>query len=160
MLISRYSTAALCACEDSGHGPASGKVLTSSRRPRKLAVQPAFILLALAALFLRFIVPAGWMPASEGGSFSLMPCVVSAVVSAPIATDMAQPDLSDHQSDQDMMRAPCPFATLSTVAIGASGPAILATLILAPFIFLVLPLVSSTQRTPRLQPPSQGPPLS
>jgi hypothetical protein len=100
----------------------------------------------LAALWLRLLVPAGWMPvpATDGGS----------VLSLCSGGQLPAPDApgTDHPS-------PCAFAGLSAPFVAAAA----AVLVLPILLFFMpvaapLPAVTVRQRAPR--PPGQGPPLA
>lgn len=127
--------------------------LTTEEKPSvRCGVHPAIFLLALTALLIRFIIPAGWMPASEGGTFSIMPCMVDTAIHSDKAS---QPD---QHPDQDVMRVLCPFTALSAVATDTPGPLFLPALVFVAFLFLAQPVLAIRKRTLRLYPPSQGPP--
>lgn len=103
-----------------------------------------FIAACVAALALRVVLPAGWMPAAGGPLITLCSGAV-------LPGDPVQPA---GQPDQ-----PCSFAL-------AIGPALLAAAVLLPL--PALPLVPPprpqpvrlTARRHRPRPPGQGPPLS
>lgn len=110
--------------------------------------RPGLMLLAacLAALALRVLVPAGWMPAEGSRGMVLALCSGTAITldegGAPLP--VADP-------------APCAFAL-------ATGPALLAAALLLPPLALPLlpplPLapVAVVSRRHRVRPPGQGPP--
>lgn len=125
-------------------------------RPRRLSLS----LLALA-LFVRALVPTGWMPAPADGGLALVPCPTSGP--APVAPaamaghghhDPAAPDKAEHQAASET----CPFGAMAG-ATAALPP--------APALFVdapaALPATSSPRALaprapPRLRPPARGPP--
>jgi hypothetical protein len=120
-----------------------------TRRPQL----PILALLA-AALFLRALVPAGWMPAPNRGVFAVEPC--PSVGDAPIMA-MAY-GLSGHHHDRGSIGADC-FASM----LAGAGLPNNAVQIAAP---AAAPVVLSAAFTPArlirgppaLPPPSTGPP--
>jgi hypothetical protein len=112
---------------------------------------PVLVLLG-AALFLRALVPAGWMPAPERGAFAIEPCP-----SADPIMHMASGSTS-HHNDHGSRGGEC-FASM-TAAAGLPDET---TEIAAP---AAAPIVLSTVFTPAglirgppaLPPPSTGPP--
>jgi hypothetical protein len=105
-----------------------------------------------AALFLRALVPVGWMPAPERGAFAIEPCP-----SADPTMHMAS-GLSGHHHDHSSIGSDC-FASMMAGA-GLPDDAIQ---IVAP---AAAPIVVSAAFTPArlirgppaLPPPSTGPP--
>ena len=114
------------------------------------------MLLALAcALFLRALVPAGWMPATSGGEFAIQPC--PAATPEPL-THTAGHHHGKHDSFAEHS-GDCAFAPLLTalVAIEALAP------LPMPIVSASLPFGtfdSPTFKTgpPALPPPATGPP--
>ena len=109
----------------------------------------AIWLLLAATLFLRALVPAGWMPDTGSGSDVIVAkmCNSSMVVTIPLGRDPAPGDSTAHQSET------CLFAGFAGDAPLAAAPpveqqpvAVLAALLL--------------QRTAFLLPPGRGPPVA
>ena len=112
-------------------------------------------LLVAAALALRVLVPAGFMPSVENGR------VVIAICTGYGPMTMAMPGM-DHQDDgkSEQAKSPCAFADLALPAIGSADPVLLAAAIryiLA--LSLVLVVAQRVQPIARLRPPLRGPPL-
>ncbi len=109
----------------------------TARRPGLI-----FIATCVAALALRLILPAGWMPAANGPLLTLCSGTV-------LPGDPAQPPGDGGQ--------PCSFAL-------SLGPALVATALLLPLLALpllpapVAPVVHRRVRQHRPRPPGQGPP--
>jgi hypothetical protein len=118
------------------------------------------ILFALAcALFLRALVPAGWMPTPSGGAFAIEPC--------PAAEPLVTVDASAHRHGQTRHDpshkgnhgSDCAFAPLLTAFAAIDVPALLP----APFASTATPigLINApvfTTGPPALLPPATGPP--
>lgn len=114
----------------------------------------AFVL--AAALLLRVLVPAGFMPTAVDGRLVLTIC--SGVQQAtPMA---AMPGMAHHEADDERAESPCAFADLALPALGAADPAVLVAalpFVTARAIRLAPPL--PPRMAARLRPPSHGPPL-
>jgi len=118
-----------------------------------------FTLALLAfALFLRVLVPAGWMPAASGGMFAIEPCPAAQGPSLHAAMHHHRGN-ADHRShgghDGD-----CGFAPLSTGVASVDLAPLLATpgLVAQP---RSAPLATPLLKTgpPALPPPATGPPV-
>lgn len=131
---------------------------------RKHPVLVAAIL--MAALTLRIVIPAGFMPVFEHGRVTLTLC--SGVVPAPTGTSThagnshaAPQGTSHHQENQGKTyQNSCAFLDLAVPVIGGADPVQLAAALLfivAAALFLCAALPRSTAR--RLRPPLRGPPL-
>ena len=113
---------------------------------------PILALLA-AALFLRALVPAGWMPAPRGGPFAIQPCP---------AAELAPHDRGaghHHRSSHGDHSGDCAFAPL----MGGFTPAPAAPAIEAPALSTAEPrdhmlTVAFPTGPPAPPPPSTGPP--
>lgn len=114
------------------------------------------VLLALAcALFLRVLVPAGWMPAPSSGAFAIEPCPAADAASMAMSAD----NYGHKNSGKDQHSSDCAFAPFHAGLAHASEPASLASPALA---------TAATYRAdwppflatgpPALPPPSTGPP--
>lgn len=116
------------------------------------------ILLALACtLFLRALVPAGWMPAAHGGAFAIEPC--PAAEFQPF-TSMAAHHGGGHDPQHHAQHdGDCSFAPLTTaLAATQSPPAITAPRLISnplPTRAVVPPFKTGP---PALLPPATGPP--
>lgn len=105
-----------------------------------------FIAFCLAALALRMVLPAGWMPVTTGGDIAISLC---SGTSLP-----GDPAVPANDGDQ-----PCGFAL-------SIGPLLAAVALLLPL--LTLPLLPATAPQPvrrhprrhRPRPPSRGPPVA
>jgi hypothetical protein len=118
------------------------------------------LMLALLAfaLFLRVLVPAGWMPASHGGAFAIEPCPAAAAPSIHAAQHQHHGG-EDHQSHRVGHDGDCAFAPL----LAGFAAADLAPSLPAPMPIAGLPatpLAAATLKTgpPALPPPATGPP--
>jgi len=69
-----------------------------ARRPR-----PSILLALVAALFLRALVPTGWMPAATGGPFAIQPCP---------AADLTAPAGHQHHKPNGQHESDCAFSPL------------------------------------------------
>jgi len=124
------------------------------RQPRPL------ILIALAcALFLRVLVPAGWMPASSGGPFAIEPCPAAAPqpmvhMAGHHGAMPADHGSSDHHQGGDACFSALlvGFAPVDRPAI-APSPAIVTP---APVCFSATSVLTTGPPAP--PPPSTGPP--
>lgn len=105
-----------------------------------------FIALSLAALTLRMLLPAGWMPVTTGGSIAISLCS-----GASLPADAGKPSRDGDQ--------PCGFAL-------SMGPLLAAMAMLVPLLALPLlpaPALHPARRHPRRhrpRPPGQGPPVA
>jgi hypothetical protein len=118
-----------------------------------------FVLLAFA-LFLRVLVPAGWMPASSGGVFAIEPC--PAASGAPLLHAEGHHlhhGSADHHSHGSSHDGDCAFAPLSTGVASLDLAPLLATrgVVAQP---RPAPLATPLLKTgpPALPPPATGPP--
>lgn len=110
----------------------------------------AVLMLALAV---RLAIPTGFMPAAADGTITVAVC-------NGMTTTLAIPGLPA-QPDHDKAKAaaPCAFAGLSTLALGATDP----TLLIAALAFVFLLAIRGqalprAQRTAFLRPFLRGPP--
>jgi hypothetical protein len=119
------------------------------RRP-----QPYIWLLLAAALVARALLPAGWMPVTNGGEIRVALCTSTGPSFAFLARDGS---LHEHPSDQPE-RDPCPFALAAGPATDVP-PADLPTA-LVPTTDRAAPSFETTAEIIRrtLRPPARGPP--
>lgn len=129
---------------------------------RRLLRHPALAALVVAAaLALRLLVPAGYMPVIDGGHVILAPCPGTAPT--PSQARAHTPGGMGHAGHETPPHAPetsCAFADLALPAIGGADPVQLAALI-AFLVATALALRALPPRAPvrRLHPPAQGPPI-
>ena len=119
------------------------------RQPRLLTM----IMLA-CALFLRVAVPAGWMPSTSGGAFSIEPCVAAApAVDEHKAPHHGSKGKSQHSGE-------CSFAPLQgSFAETAQAPALSSPAVVDAAIAQQRPLERPYARGPPAPPPpATGPP--
>lgn len=115
------------------------------------------MLLVCAALAMKVIVPAGFMPVASGGVMTVQMCSGT----GPATIEIAIPGLPDQHHKQDKAEMPCTFAGLSAPALSAVDP-----ILLAVAIALILHVVGSLAPTPLiaartyLRPPLRGPPTT
>jgi hypothetical protein len=111
-------------------------------------------MLFAAALFLRLLVPAGYMVGSAAGVAALVPC--PAVESAPVMAHHGQ-----HDGRTPHAEAPCPFAALAAPALPPVDPLAFAPpqagFAPAP---AWLPAESLAPGAAAPPPPARGPPAS
>jgi len=129
---------------------------------RRLLAQRYFaVLVCVATLVLKLLVPTGYMIGSEHGRITIELCSGVVPRAMPTAMPGMHGDMPDHGKSQDHGKAemPCAFAGLSTASLGAIDPIQLVTLIafvmavgLSP---AVLPVIL---RRGNLRPPLRGPP--
>lgn len=117
-----------------------------------LRARPRAAMLLAAALFLRLLVPSGYMVGSAAGAPALVPC--PAAGPAPV---MAHP--GHHHGPVPHAEAPCPFAALAAPALPPADPLALAPrqpgFVLAP---AWLPAESPAPGAAAPLPPARGPP--
>lgn len=129
-----------------------------------LAQRPVpLLLLCVAALLLRLLVPTGYMVSSDQGQLSVVIC--SGVEARTVTMNMPgmQGDMPDHgnSTDHGTVELPCAFSGLSTPALSATDAVQLAALI--AFVIatgaagVVLPPPATR---PYLRPPLRGPPAN
>lgn len=122
---------------------------------RHLRSRPWLAALALAAaLMLRVLVPAGFMPTVAQGRVTLTLC--SGVAPQP----MARMHGMTHHENGDAAQSPCAYADLALPALGAADPVLLAAalaFVVAAAVRRVVPLAA--RAFARLRPPLRGPPL-
>jgi len=118
------------------------------------------ILLALAcALFLRALVPAGWMPAPSDGAFSIMPCP-AADPQPMVQMDSYHGAMADHGSSHHQREAGdgCFSALLIGFAPVDRTPLLPARLETAATPAVVFPSAVPATGPPASPPPATGPP--
>ncbi len=111
-----------------------------------------------AALLMKLLVPAGYMPAVSGNSVIIQICSGY----GPMTMAMPIPGKEqgqDHQQGKAEM--PCAFSGLSAPTLGATDPVLLALAILFAMVaairfVLLLPAASPAH----LRPPLRGPPVT
>jgi len=130
--------------------------------PSAMFRQPRLpILLALAcALFLRALVPAGWMPAPSGGAFAIEPCPATEPAPMVQMADHYGAMPSDHGSPhKDHHGGDACFSALLVGFAPVDQPALLPAAALAaaaPANASSFPFLATGP--PALPPPSTGPP--
>lgn len=116
-------------------------------------------LLVACSLAVRLIVPAGFMPALDGGRITLQIC--SGMASTETMATM--PTMHHGKSDlpaKSRIETPCAFAGMGVAALGTVDPVLLLAAVL--FAFLIASrAVSQVLPAPpgRLRPPLRAPPL-
>jgi len=109
-------------------------------------------LLFAAALAMRVLVPAGFMPAASG-EIAVEICSGSGPMTMVMELP-GSPDKAEHKPD-----SPCAFSALAAPGLAGADPvqlAIALALILAMALFLAP--VARVRRVARLRPPLRGPP--
>lgn len=121
---------------------------------RHVLNHPALAALILAAaLLLRVLVPAGFMPVNDHGR------VVIAICSGTSAGAMTMPGMKHHDSGGDMAKSPCAFADLALPMQGGADPVLLVAALAFVALLALVRAVPVAPRGPRnLRPPLRGPP--
>lgn len=125
--------------------------------------------LAMAALTVKLLVPAGFMVGVADGRVALQICSgFGPVVVAPVADhamadhhDMTGPGMTGHDGTEHAgIEMPCPFAALAHGAVAVADAILLASAIAfvlaLGFAAIVRP---AARRVPFLRPPLRGPPI-
>lgn len=127
-------------------------------RQRRLLVMLAMA----AALTLRLLVPAGFMPVTaKDGTITVRIC--SGTQDGPVTMEMPMPGLpAGHGDHQQPTKAemPCAFAGLAMPMLSGTDPLLLAlaiAFVMARATRIVSPV--SPRRAPHLRPPPRGPPI-
>jgi hypothetical protein len=130
-------------------------------------------LVLLAALLMRLLVPAGYMPTFEGGTIGIVLCpsgtpgLAKVTAAAPMAMAdaghmaMAKSDHHSGQQQHDKPEPPCVFSGLVAPLLSGADPILLAGAIL--FVLatgLRLPVRQPVARPVRLRPPLRAPPIA
>lgn len=128
-----------------------------------LAQRHLAVLICVAALLLKLLVPVGYMVGNDHGRVAIMLCpgAGSTPMPMPMVTSGAGGGTIDHGKSQDHGKGelPCVFGGLSTAMLASIDPILLASLI-AFVIKLGTPAVPPlTVADPsHLRPPMRGPP--
>ncbi len=135
---------------------------------RLLAQRHLAVLLCVAVLLLKLLVPTGYMIANDRGAITIVTCsgmTTEAMAMPGMGDDMAtmKAAMPDHapSTDHGKTEMPCAYAGLSAQILGAVDPVILlaALAIVAASALLTAP-GATLQPHPYLRPPLRGPPLS
>ena len=114
------------------------------------------LLLAVIALAIKFVVPAGYMPSAQGHGFAVTICTGMGLKTVSLAGDNRAPTQHD-SSDRDMQ--PCAFAGLGLLATGSiDPPSLVAALRHAALVALFFLPLAFPQSRAFLRPPLRGPP--
>lgn len=130
-----------------------------------LAHRGVAALLLAAALALRLLVPAGFMPDVAGGAVRLVLCpaadplpVMATPMPGPMAGMTHHQGPRDHQAPSD---APCAYAGLSLAPVLPVDPLVLAAaMLVAMAIALERAAFAMPARAAFLRPPLRGPPAT
>lgn len=122
------------------------------------------MLILVAALAMKLLIPGGYMVAAEHGRLSIMVCpgVMPAPDPAPMAMAMHGGTAHHEQQKQHgQVEQPCVFAGLSHQALGAADPVLLA----AAIGYIMATAAAATprlrlSRVAHLRPPLRGPPAT
>lgn len=130
-----------------------------------------WLVLCLAALALRLLIPAGHMPVIDAGGLAIVACPDAAAPMA-VSRDLDTPPHhagthrtgghDDRHDDGDRGGGQiCAFAGLSAPLLGGADPLILvAALAWIAATALAMRPLRIARRTPHLRPPPQGPPAT
>jgi len=116
------------------------------------------MLVCVAALLMKLLVPAGYMVEADHGRLAITTCPGSApVASAMPAMHHAKRDHAPREHGKAEM--PCVFAGLSAAALGTADPVQLAALIAFVLALgLAATILPAPSRPAHLRPPLRGPP--
>lgn len=108
-----------------------------------------------AALLLRLLVPAGFMPVVDHGRVTLAVCSgYGPVVAKPMHHG------GSHSMPAHETQSPCAFADLALPVLGGADPILLGEALAFVAVLALLLAVTTTPRRPsRLRPPLRAPPL-
>lgn len=121
------------------------------------------MLLCMAALLLKLLVPTGFMIDSSHGRFTITICSGTTPRTVTMEMPGARGDMPDHggSKDHDKAEMPCAFSGLSAAALGAVDPIQLAALIaFVMAVGLAGTRLPAPSRPAYLRPPLRGPPAS
>lgn len=144
---------------------------------RLLALRSVAVLICLAALAMKLLVPSGYMVSSAQGRLAITVCPgvapqATGMAMWPQATGMAMSEMHHAMADTAMpgghapskehgkTEMPCAFSSLSAQALGAVDPVLLVAAIafvMAVGLKRVRPLARPSTRY--LRPPLRGPPV-
>lgn len=128
-----------------------------------LAQRYVALLLCVATLLLKLLVPSGYMIESDHSRITITIC--SGVAPATMTMDMpgVHRDVPEHGKPQDHGKAemPCAFSGLSAASLGAIDPIQLAALIAFVLAIGLSPaMLPAIIRPGYLRPPLRGPPTA
>ncbi|MEO9601490.1 DUF2946 family protein [Parasphingorhabdus sp.] len=116
-------------------------------------------LLLSCALLLKLLVPAGYMVSSDNMVLTVVICSDSTGEQRTQQISVPMEDSADDKHGQ--ARAECPYTALSMDAAGGADATLLASAVAFELALGFAPRTSPVLRdTPRLRPPSRGPPLA
>jgi hypothetical protein len=117
---------------------------------------PACCIIGLS-LFVRLLVPAGYMPAVSGHIITIEICSGQ----GPMQAEMVMPGMTKHQKHGAKEEMPCGFGGLSMPSTAGAPPALL-SLAIAFIVTAAYRSVTPTRAASRLtlRPPPTGPPLA
>tara|TARA_R110001599_G_scaffold116625_1_gene284431 strand:- start:4034 stop:4435 length:402 start_codon:yes stop_codon:yes gene_type:complete len=116
-------------------------------------------LLLAASLLFKLLVPAGYMVSSENMVLTVIICADS--TGEQLTRQISIPMKSSTGQQHDPAKSQCPFTALTMGVIGSVDLALLASAIAFILALGFAPLTAAARRdTPRLRPPSTGPPLA
>lgn len=112
-----------------------------------------------AALLMKVLVPAGFMPTMSGNSMIIQICSgygpMTMAMPIPGKQDSSQ---GDHQDKAEM---PCAFSGLSAPSLAATDPVLLALAILFVMVAAIRVAIPVPASSPTyLRPPLRGPPIT
>lgn len=126
-----------------------------------LAQRHLAIVICVAALLLKLLVPTGYMIDSDHGRLAITLCLGTAPAATPMDMAGMHGDMPDHDPSKDHGKAemPCAFSSLSAAVAGAIDPiqlaALIAFVLAVGFAGAILP---PALRRVYLRPPLRGPP--
>ena len=119
------------------------------------ALRHALLGLAGVLLLLRALVPAGWMPASEGGLFDLVICTSTGVEAVRGEVDGGSPA---GDADGSLLHQPCAFAGMPAALPPPWQIAMPCCAVLPGLAWGYLPALAAALATGWALPPATGPP--
>jgi len=116
-------------------------------------------LLLAATLLFKLLVPAGYMVSTDNMVLTVIICADS--TGEQLTKQISIPMKDKAGAEHDPANSKCPYTALTMGLIGGADLALLASAIAFVLALGFAPLTASEgSETPRLRPPSRGPPLA
>ncbi|USI72535.1 DUF2946 family protein [Sphingomonas morindae] len=128
-----------------------------------LAQRHLAMLICVATLLLKLLIPTGYMIDNDHGRIGITICSGVAPSAAIMAMPGMQGGMPDHGNSKEHGKAemPCAFAGLSAAMTGAIDPIQLAALIAFVMAMrLIVAMLPTPEEPARLRPPLRGPPAT
>ena len=116
-------------------------------------------MLAIMALFMKALIPGGFMPGFNNGTFTAEICAESSSTSQPEQLANTHHKPGKDGKERAMVSHGCPYATLVMAAVSDSDVAFaVQTLIFIRALGFIPVVGQALQHAARLRPPLRGPP--